>query len=397
MTAPFALPEHVAPNLVFDFDIYNDDRLKADLHAGFKSLHDEAPEIFYTPQNGGHWMITRFDTMSAVLRDFDHFSNSQMNIPKTDTPYVMIPLNLDPPDHTPFRSVLLRYFAPQPIADMEPVLRGWAAKLIDPVVADGGCDFTERLGAGFPVSIFMEMMGLPMDRFEVFRSVVVEFFSFISNERRVELQKWIFDEMETLILARMKAPEKDLISHLISEDIGDRTMTVEELKSMCFLLFIAGLDTVANMLTFAFHHLATDQGLQTRLRENPDKIPDFVDEALRRFAIVNGVRMVKRDISIGDAHLKAGDMVVCSLPMGGMDERKNACPMDFDIDRTSRFQVSFSIGAHFCVGNALARAEMRVFTQEWLDRIPNFRVANGFKPEFRAGLVMALNHLPLEW
>ena len=384
-------------NPEFDFDIYRDARLQDDLHGGFKSLHAAAPDIFWTPRNGGHWVVTRYDLISQVMRDSVHFSNAQMNIPKTETPYVMIPLNLDPPDHTPFRAVLVRYFSPKAVGGMEDTLRGWARRLIDKVINDGECDFTETLGAGFPVSIFMEMMGLPMDRFDDFRRIVVEFFGDVTNERRVELQAVMFAEMEALILARMTERREDLISRLLDEQVRGRSLTLEELKSICFLLFIAGLDTVANMMTFAFHHLARDADLQHRLVADPARIPDFVEESLRRYAIVNGTRIVKQDVEIAGARFRAGDMVACSLPLAGMDERKNPDPMNFDIDRKNREHLAFSIGPHLCVGHYLARAEMKIFTEEWLKKVPQIRIASGFKPDFRAGLVMALNHLPIEW
>ena len=397
MASQLAVPDHVASDQVFDFDIYADDRLKGDLHGGFKSLHAAAPDIFYTPRNGGHWVVTRFDLISHIMRDSAHFSNRQMDIPKTDTTFVMIPLNLDPPDHAPYRAVLVRYFSPKAIGGMEETMRNWANRLIDGVIDDGECDFVDKLGAAYPVSIFMEMMGLPMARFGEFRSVVVEFFSNIPVERRVELMAWIFSEMEILILARMSKREDDVISRLIDEPVRGRPLTLDELKSICFLLFIAGLDTVANMMSFAFRHLADDPALQERLVNEPAKIPDFVEESLRCYAIVNGTRVVKQDFDFGGASFREGDMVACSLPLAGLDESKNPEPMKFDIDRENRAHLAFSIGPHVCVGNYLAKAEMRIFAEEWLRRVPKFRVAAGFKPTFRAGLVMAINSLPLEW
>ena len=94
---------------------------------------------------------------------------------------------------------------------------------------------------------------------------------------------------------------------------------------------------------------------------------------------------------------RQGEMVVCSLPLGGLDERKNADPTRFDIDRSDRQHMTFSIGPHLCVGHYLARAEMRIFTEEWLKRIPHFAMQPGFVPKFRAGFVMALKHVPVEW
>lgn len=391
------VPEHVDPKVVFGFDIYHENMLKRDLHGGFRSLHRLAPDIFYTPRNGGHWVATRFEDVTHILKDAEHFSNRDLSIPKANSPYVMLPLNLDPPEHTPYRAVLVRYFSPKVVASLDDKLRSWADRLISRVHADGQCDFTEALGAAFPVSIFMEMMGLPMERFDDFRTIVTEYFGQNVPARRMELQAQIFAEMEVVIRARMKKPEDDLISRLISEDVRGRKLTMDELLSMCYLLFVAGLDTVANTLTFTFLHLARDPELQDRLAASPSDIPGFVEEALRSYAIVNPVRVVKADCDYHGASFRVGDSVVCAVPAANHDEAANRCPAHFDIDREKRQLVTFSAGAHLCVGHYLARAEMRVFTEEWLRRVPRFKTADDFKPAYRPGLVMALPHLPLEW
>jgi len=90
-----SVPAHVSPQQVFDFDIYIEPKLAANPHRGYKSLHGTTPDIFYTPRNGGHWVVTRFDHMVAILRDAEHFSNKELVIPKSNSTNVMLPLNLD--------------------------------------------------------------------------------------------------------------------------------------------------------------------------------------------------------------------------------------------------------------------------------------------------------------
>ena len=113
--------------------------------------------------------------------------------------------------------------------------------------------------------------------------------------------------------------------------------------------------------------------------------------------MVNQTRLVKKNIDIAGTAFREGDMVLCMLPMAGIDERANPDPERFDIDRKNREHIIFSAGAHTCVGNILARAEMRVFTEEWIKRIPEFQMAQGVKLDWRPGLVIALRNLPLEW
>jgi cytochrome P450 len=396
------VPDYVKPEQIVEFDIYNDTAMKADLHGGMKQLHAKAPDIFYSPCNGGHWVVTRFDLMSQILRDTEHFSNKELVIPKSNSPFVMIPLNLDPPDHAFFRTILMREFSPKAVNAMEPKLRERAARLIDDVIAQnrdkqGGCDFTEALGAGFPVKVFMDLMGMSLDRFDEFRNIVHEYFGQVSNERRHELESTIFRINGELIAARRSKPQDDLMSRLLAAEMGGRMLTDDEILSICFVLFLGGLDTVANALTFAFRHLATDPALRKKLAANSALLPAFVEESLRRYAVVNQTRVVKRDIEIDGAHFTEGDMVMCALALAGMDETKNSEPMQFDVERENRQHITFSIGAHMCVGNVLARNEMRIFTEEFLKRIPDFRLANDAPLGWRPGLVMALPSLPLAW
>jgi cytochrome P450 len=395
--AQLSVPSHVKPEQVVDFDIYLEPTLINNPHHGYKLLHGKRPDIFYTPRNGGHWVITRFDDMVAILRDSEHFSNRELTIPKSNSTTLMLPLNLDPPDHAVYRAALMRHFDRKWVLSMEPTLCGWANRLIDRVIERHECDFTEALGAGFPVSVFMELMGIPAGRFEELRGIVHEYFGRISTERYLELQTQIVGIIGDLIEERRRNPGTDLVSKLLQEKVHGRALTTEELHSMGFLLFLAGLDTVANALTFAFHHLAQDPALQKRLAAEPDRVPDFVEESLRCYGVVHQTRIVKKDIDIGGAHFHAGDMLSCALPLAGLDERKNPHPERFDIDRTNRQHIVFSTGAHTCIGNILARSEMKVFTQEWLKRIPAFWIARDRKVEWRAGQVMACLHLPIEW
>lgn len=396
-TAEVEIPAHVRPDQVYRFDIYTDPRLLRDLHTGYRELQLDAPEIFYTPRNGGHWLVTRFDLIETVIKDTANFSNREIEIPATHSPFVAIPINLDPPEHTPYRRMLMRHFTPRMVADLEPKMQDWATRLIGKVYARGECDFAEELGALYPVTVFMELAGLPLDRYVEFRQVVTEFFSNIPAERRIELQRKIFFELETVLRARMDEPRDDLFSRLVADEVDGRKLTMEELLSIAFLLFVAGLDTVANALTFAFHFLAKNPEIQDRLITDPAAIPKFIDESMRRFPVTNGVRLICNDIEFGGAQLRAGEMIVAPMTLAGMDDRRNPDPERFDIDRQKRQHVSFSTGPHLCLGHHMAKAEMRIFIAEFLRRIPRFQLAEGFKPEFRAGIVMALERLPITW
>jgi cytochrome P450 len=154
---------------------------------------------------------------------------------------------------------------------------------------------------------------------------------------------------------------------------------------------------VTNVSGFAFQHLAQDRALQARLAADPALIPRFVDEALRAFGVINTPRLVMKDCERFGVAFKAGDMVLCLLSVAGRDERVNADPARFDIDRPQAAHLTFSTGPHLCIGHILARTEIRVLTEEWLRRIPAFEPSPGVRHGFRIGTVTAIRSLPIQW
>jgi cytochrome P450 len=392
-----AAPAHVPEHLVFPFDLYNDPRLRDDLFAGFAKITAGKPDVFFTPDNGGHWVVTRLAVAEEILRDYAHFSVREMEVPRISQPVLLIPLNLDPPASLPYRHLLMPYFSPKAVAGLEAKIRRWAIQFIDAVADHGQCEFVEEISSRFPVSVFMEMMGIPFDRFETFRAAADEFFKDIPEARRHELVRTVVADFTELWEARKRQPQEDLISVLAHASIENRPLRLEEYQSMAFLLFLAGLDTVVNLLTFGYQALAMDPALQQRLVAEPASIPGFVEECLRLFGVVNSPRLVVQDYERFGIPFRAGDMVVCLNPTFGRDARENPQPLVIDVDRPARKLLPFSTGPHLCLGHHLARSEIRIFTEEWLKRIPAFKVSGNFKPAFRAGMVMAMRSLPLQF
>jgi cytochrome P450 len=391
------IPSYVPENRVFKLNIYEDERLQGDLHEALTTLHRDAPSIFWTPENGGHWVITRYDLMDEVLRDPQRFSSSGNRSPNVPNAIPQIPINLDPPEHTYYRRILMRHFGTPAINKLVPRIEHWARTLVGDVAGQGHCEFMDEVGSLFPVSIFMEMMGLPLERLREYRALVVEFFGFCTPQRYVELQNEIMGQMREVLLARQLEPRDDMATALQSDDFEGRRMTMGELENLTNLLFQAGMDTVANFAGFFFRYLGTRPELQRLIREQPEQIPQIVEEGFRLFGVVNVGREVRKDLTLAGVEMRAGDIIICMLPLGGLDEARNPEPTSFRIDRADRAHMLFSRGVHMCVGRTLAKVEMQVLLKEWFQRIPEFRIAEGYVPEFRAGQVMGLAHLPLEW
>lgn len=402
MTAPqpaaAPVPSHIPEHLVFDFDIYGDARIGPDVQGTYAAALADAPNIFWTRLNGGHWIAKSFDAISQIVLDPEHFSVREMQIPRVENPPFFIPLSLDPPENLPYRKAMMPMFGPTAIKALEPRVREWAIALVDAVAAKGACDFQADVAKLFPVSVFMELMGMDLSRLRDFRALAEAFFSAQNDEAEMgRLSAAILGEMKALIEAKKVAPDDKLMSHFIQVDIGGRTMSDEEILAMSFVLFLGGMDTVTNVTGFAFQQLAQMPDVQARLAADPSLIPAFTDEAVRLYGVVNTPRLVVQDQQIGEAQFCAGEMVLNILCLGSRDPVKFEAPNIFDLDRKKTAHLTFSSGPHLCVGHVLGRAELRILTEEWVRRIPAFRATAGAKHGFRIGTVMALETLPLEW
>jgi len=150
-------------------------------------------------------------------------------------------------------------------------------------------------------------------------------------------------------------------------------------------------------MSFAAHFLARSAKHRRQLIEKPELIPKAVDELLRRFPIVNQGRYVPEDYVYKGVALKAGDMIVLPTTLHGLDERKFANPLEVDFERPTPIHSTFGNGPHRCPGSNLGRTEMKVFLQEWLPRIPDFRIKPGARVGMSSGVNGTIYELPLEW
>jgi cytochrome P450 len=402
MTTPIAdhIPEHVPQDIVFSYDYHGDPRVTSDVHSSLQSIQNDAPPIFYTPKNGGHWVVSRFDEIKKVVEDYEVFSAKEMQIPRIENPPFFIPLNVDPPNNIPYRQALMPAFSPKSIKILEEKVRHWAATIIDDALAKGdGVDFVREVASVYPVSIFMELMGMPMDRLWEFRNLSEAFFSTNDQEKIHQLSGQIIMTMTEILEEKKANPSDDLMSHILNIKVKGEPISLGEMQNMCFLLFLGGMDTVANVTGYAFRHLSNMPELQKRLSDNSADISKFTDEAIRMFGVISNPRIVAKDSNVFGINFKKDDMVLCLLPISGRDDRKNKNAHIFDIDRAKEDSntLTFSSGPHMCIGSFLARSEIRILVEEWFKRVRKYEVVPDTELGFRMGFSLALTHLPLNF
>lgn len=383
---------------VYDFDYIADPGLLADCHARYWQIHAEAPPLFWTPRNGGHWVCNTAASVQHVVRHPELFSSRYLSIPPNPGQPRMIPEMLDPPEHRPWRQMLRPLFESKAIEPLEARIADWTDRLLDGVVPAGRCEFVGTVASRLPVAVFMELFGFPMEQFETFRDLVVGFFNARAEPAaRNALAQTILGHLAELIRARMDAPRDDMISRIITSEVEGRAITFEELMSIGFLMFLAGLDTVTTAMTFGMRHLAHDEALRRRAIADPGCIPGMVEELMRRYAFVATPRWVTQDTELEGVVLQAGDSILAPLPLIGWDAGLNADPATVSVDRPWYRHAGFGSGVHTCLGLHLARLELVIFYRAWFARVGHFRQDVRGDETCRGGSVMALERLHLAW
>ncbi|MDF3843011.1 cytochrome P450 [Pseudomonas citronellolis] len=393
-------PEHVPVERVIDFDIYalqvDDGEYQAQIG---RQLHAPgAPDIFWTPQNGGHWVTARADLIDEILADPQRFSSRRISVIDAMNPTPpFAPLQIDPPDHAQYRKLLGLAMSPVAVSALGDQARALAIELIEGFKAKGECEFIGDFAAHLPVAIFMSMVDLPTDD----RPQLLEIAeSLVRSDSLMDVmqgnQRLAAYTLQKITERRCK-PGADLISQLLAAEVGGKPMDDLTLLGMIDLLLLAGLDTVASMMGFFARYLALNPGFRQRLTAEPESIPRAVEELLRRFPIANLARQVVDDCTLGGVSLRAGELILLPTAAFGLDERRFERPEAVELERKSKINATFGGGAHRCLGAMLARVELRIFLEEWLARIPDFHLKPGVALSVHSGAVAAIRQLPLVW
>jgi cytochrome P450 len=241
-----------------------------------------------------------------------------------------------------------------------------------------------------PISIFMEHMGLPIEGFSEFRGLALQILNpdviFGDISVMAEANGKIIEILSELIAVRSRQRKNDLVSALLDESVNGQKIGGAELMSICYVLFLGGLDTVTNAMSFGIRHLARDPGLQDEIRKDPSRIPDLVEMLLRMSAFINVQRLVKTDTALGGVRLKAGD-IVWNMTWPGSNAPGGE-------PQGSR-HLAFGSGHHTCAGMHLARLELRIMYETWFRHIGRFSLAPDDEPAMGGGPVMHIRRLRL--
>jgi len=399
------VPNHVPPDIVWDRDYDEFAAEKPDPFRHVGELHDGPDVLWVRGLNNGPqgrrsgWLPTRYALIREVLTDTDHFASGgdegMMSVIGAD--WKLIPLELDPPQQQQYRKVLEPFFSPASINALDASVREACDELIDNFDDPNGCEFASEFGEKFPSHIFLDLLGMPREKLPDFLRWERGMLRPEKPEQAVQAMTDIARYLETFIAGQKNNPRSDLMKGIVSARfMGERPLTDTEMLSICYILYIGGLDTVYSTLGWIMWHVAQDKPLQDRLRDNPDDITKAVEELLRAYSAASTQRRVKRDMNFHGVEMRAGDIVQVSLPLAARDPQAYEDPHRVDIDRPTR-HIAFGTGPHTCLGLRLAKREIRIVLEAFLSRFRNIRIPAGEMHSFHTGNVFGIDRLPLEW
>ncbi|MGO8875717.1 MAG: cytochrome P450 [Acidimicrobiales bacterium] len=360
--------------------------------------------IAHTDRRGSTWLPTRYEDITAMAHDIESFSSLEVGVIAVEgeepeenlLPYGLPPISVDPPVHTWTRRLLLPWFSHRRVESYEAMTRDLCVGLVDSFLANGHADAAENYAQQIPVRVIAHILGVPADLADTFTGWVRDFLEFADDEeRRMKAAEGLFTYFVAELASRREHPGTDLLSELLRAEEGGAPVEDSIILGMAGLVLVAGVDTTWSAIGSSLWHLATHEADRERLAAEPELLPVAIEELLRAYSPVTMARLVTADVDFKGCPMKAGDKLLMSFPAANRDPAVFADADRVILDRQHNRHVAFGSGIHRCAGSNLARMELKVALQEWLRRIPEFRLAEGAEVMWAGGQVRGPRVLPV--
>lgn len=338
--------------------------------------------VGHSDKYGGFTYITKFNDIFAAEQDPDTYSVApSMLLPSFGTDRPMIPIDIDPPEHTAYRKILLPLFTPAAIEKLAPGMRQTSRELAEQFRDAGTGDVSALFARPMPTIVFSRLCGFPEKDWPLFDDWVTDIIYERTQDpdRARSAGNAVNEYFDKLLAERMnnRTDREDLMSILENAEVDGRPLTHEELLSYCYLLFLAGLDTTAWAIRSSLWYLSRNPEAQRQLRANPSMIPAAAEEFLRTLSPVQAMaRTCKKDTTIRGHEIKAGERVVLSFGAGNRDPEIFEDPNEIRFDRERNRHLAFGGGSHRCLGSNLGRRELVIALEEFLAIVPEFEAAD---------------------
>lgn len=397
-------------------------------HEAFKELRKSAPlDIAEPPGFDPFWVVTRFDDIQAIEKENELFHNGDRATTLTTqisdakvremtggSPHLVRSLvQMDNPDHRNYRHLTQNWFMPQNLKQLEGRVREIAKEFVDRMLEmDGECDFARDVAFLYPLRVVMEVIGVPETDEPRMLKLTQELFGSADTDLNrtgqeataetitavvAETVADFFTYFEQMTEDRRANPRNDLASIISNGKIEGMPLGHLEAMSYYMIAATAGHDTTSASTASAAWALAERPDQFAKVKANPALIPKLVEESIRwETPVKHFMRTATADAEVAGQKIAKGDWLMLCYPSGNRDETKFDQPFEFDIERTPNKHVAFGYGAHVCLGQHLARLEMRVLWEELAKRVESFEL-NGTPTRMAANFVCGPKSVPIRF
>ncbi len=393
---------------------HDSDAYGGTIFSGAGSLLTRNPQAAYAQMRaaaavmrveGAGVIVTTRAAMNDVFRHPEVYS-SQMPAGHLGNVRPLIPIEVDPPDQRKFRKILDPLFTPKRLSTLADPIERLVNDLIDGFIEEPEIDFAKRFSVPFPSQVFLTMFGLPMTdlpRFLAMKDGIIRPYHVVgtaindpkSKEHQARTAASIYDYFNEVLDERERQREDDLLSLFLDAEVDGDRLTRAQILDICFLLLIAGLDTVSASLDCFFRYLAEHPQARAALVEDPTISPLVVEELLRWESPVMLVsRLATQDTELGGCPIRAGDTVHPFIGSANTDEAEFPEPATIQWGRKANRHIAFGAGVHRCLGSNLARLELRIALRVWHSRIPHYRLTPGTELDYTVG-VRSVDSFPM--
>lgn len=382
------------------FDHHSPD-IADDPYPKYAELRDHG-SVTWSDDWGGFWVVTGYPEVTQVALDDDTFrSGAGVALPAVGQARPLLPIESDPPDFFVYRKLMNARFSPGAARRMEPEIKSIVSDLVDQFIERGEADLARDLAMPLPARTTLRMLGIDDQRWEWFleRIHVGVHESAHDFDRSVEHLLEVYGALAEALEQRQDEGlvGDDLISYLGRAE-REGTISEEDILDICLLVVFGGLDTTASAIAGAFYHLDRLPEQRERLRTQPEELDDAIEEFIRYEAPVQALaRTVAKETELGGQRMRPGEKVWVVWASANRDPRRFAHPDELDFDREANPHVAFGVGIHRCLGSNLARAMVKAAVTEVLERLPNYRVVDGYVPKRYpdSSVVYGLTTLPV--
>jgi cytochrome P450 len=373
----------------------------------WKRLRDERP--MYYNEKYGFYALSRFDDVEGCSKDWRRYSSARGTLLEMIKGGMKIPpgsiIFEDPPEHDVHRALLVDVFKPRRIAALEPKVREFCARSLEPLVAKGGFDFVADLGAPVPMRTIGMLLGIPDEDQQAIRERIDDSLKLREGAPTGEVMAQAAKKQHEVFAAyidwRAKNPSDDIMTELLTAEFDDvdgkrRRLSREEVLGYVNLLAAAGNETTTRLIGWAGKVLAEHPEQRRELAKDPRLIPGAIEELLR-YESPSPVqaRYVTEDVKHHGQPVKAGSVMLLLTGSANRDERRFPNGDRFDVHRAIERHVAFGYGVHFCLGAALARLEARIALEEVLKRFTDWEVDWAHALQAHTSTVRGWERLPV--